>query len=45
MIYDKPGAVRKLSIPDKREVAPGTLRDLIDIMGLTVDDFLALARK
>jgi predicted RNA binding protein YcfA (HicA-like mRNA interferase family) len=40
-IYKKPGVARNLPIPDHRELAPGTLRGIIRIMGLTVDEFLA----
>jgi predicted RNA binding protein YcfA (HicA-like mRNA interferase family) len=34
-----------LSVPDHREVAPGTLRSLIRASGLTVEAFAALAKK
>ena len=34
-----------LSVPDHREVAPGTLRSLIRASGLTVEQFLELAGK
>jgi hypothetical protein len=39
MILTKPGAIASLSIPDHRELAPGTLRKLIRAAGLTVDEF------
>jgi hypothetical protein len=35
-------AFRRLTIPDHRELAKGTLRSLIRAAGLTVDEFLAL---
>jgi predicted RNA binding protein YcfA (HicA-like mRNA interferase family) len=34
-----------LSVPDHREIAPGTLRSLIRASGLTVQMFIALAGK
>lgn len=33
---------RRLTIPDHRELAKGTLRSLIRAAGLTVDEFMAL---
>jgi predicted RNA binding protein YcfA (HicA-like mRNA interferase family) len=45
MILVKEGTWATLSVPDHREVAPGTLRSLIRASGLTVDSFLALTRK
>ena len=39
MILTKPGHIASLSIPDHRELAPGTLRKLIRQAGLTVDEF------
>lgn len=45
MVYTRPGALLHLSIPDHRSLSPGTLRKLIRAMGLTVDQFLALAKK
>ena len=44
-VYQLPGAVRNLSIPASRELPEGTVRGLIAIMGLTVDEFLRLAKK
>ena len=38
----KPGYNVSLSIPQHREVAPGTLRSLIRSAGMTVDEFVAL---
>ncbi len=43
MILTKSGSIVSLSIPDHRELAPGTLRKLIRISGLTVDEFRRLA--
>jgi predicted RNA binding protein YcfA (HicA-like mRNA interferase family) len=40
----KPGHVATLSIPQHRELAPGTLRSLIRVAGLTVDEFVALLK-
>ncbi len=39
MILTKPGSIVSLSIPDHRELAPGTLRKLIRLAGLTVEMF------
>jgi predicted RNA binding protein YcfA (HicA-like mRNA interferase family) len=35
---------RRLTVPDHREVAKGTLRALIREAGITVEDFVALVR-
>jgi predicted RNA binding protein YcfA (HicA-like mRNA interferase family) len=39
MILTKPGHMASLSIPDHHELAPGTLRKLIRLAGITVDEF------
>ena len=44
-VYSIAGNPDNLSIPDHREIREGTLRDLVDIMGLTVEEFLRLAKK
>ena len=44
MILVKEGQMATLSVPDHREVARGTLRSLIRSAGLTIDEFIALAR-
>jgi predicted RNA binding protein YcfA (HicA-like mRNA interferase family) len=36
---------RRITIPDHRELAKGTLRALIREAGTTVDDFIALTRS
>ena len=36
----KTGHIASLSIPQHREVAPGTLRSLIRAAGMTVDEFV-----
>ena len=41
MILTKTGELVTLSVPDHREVAKGTLRGLIRLAGLTVDEFVA----
>jgi predicted RNA binding protein YcfA (HicA-like mRNA interferase family) len=41
MILTKAGSIVSLSIPDHRELAPGTLRKLIRLAGLGVDEFRA----
>jgi predicted RNA binding protein YcfA (HicA-like mRNA interferase family) len=45
MILVKDGSWATLSVPDHRELAPGTLRGLIRAAGLTVDEFMALLGK
>lgn len=39
VIMTKPGSIVSLSILDHREIAKGTLRKLIRLAGLTVDEF------
>ena len=41
MILTKTGSIVSLSIPDHRELGPGTLRKLIRLAGLTVEAFRA----
>ncbi len=38
----KPGRNVSLSVPQHREIAPGTLRAMIRSAGMTVDEFVAL---
>ncbi len=45
MILVKDGSVATLSVPDHREIAPGTLRSLIRASGLTAEQFIALTKK
>ena len=45
MILVKEGSWATLSVPDHREVAPGTLRSLIRASGLSAEQFVALPRK
>ena len=45
MVLVKEGSWATLSVPDHREIAPGTLRGLIRASGLTVDEFIALTKK
>jgi predicted RNA binding protein YcfA (HicA-like mRNA interferase family) len=45
VILVKEGSWVTLSVPDHREIAPGTLRSLIRASGLTVEQFVALTRK
>jgi predicted RNA binding protein YcfA (HicA-like mRNA interferase family) len=42
VILIKPGEIASLSIPQHRELAPGTLRSLIRSAGMTVEEFVAL---
>ncbi len=39
MILTKAGSLVSLSIPDHRELAPGTLRKLIRLATVSVDEF------
>lgn len=45
MVLIKGGSWATLSVPDHRELAPGTLRSLIRASGLTVEEFLTLLNK
>lgn len=45
LVYTSPGRRRNLSIPAHRELSAGMLSTLIKDMGITVDEFLALAKK
>ena len=45
MILVKDGSWATLSVPDHREIAPGTLRSLVRASGLTVEQFTALTKK
>lgn len=42
VMMTKPGIASNLSVPQHKELAPGTLRSLIRDAGLTVQDFLEL---
>jgi predicted RNA binding protein YcfA (HicA-like mRNA interferase family) len=42
VILVKPGHMASLSVPQHKELAPGTLRSLIRAAGMTVDQFNAL---
>ena len=44
LIYRKESDARNLSVPNHRVLKEGTLRSLVHTMGLTVDEFLELAR-
>ncbi len=43
--YRKNGETFHLTIPDKRDLPEGTVRALVNVMGLSIDEFLVLARK
>jgi hypothetical protein len=45
MVLVKDGSWASLSVPDHREVAPGTLRSLIRASGMTVEEFIALTKR
>jgi len=45
IILVKEGHIATLSVPDHEEVAKGTLRTLIRSAGLTIDEFLEVARR
>ena len=42
VIMLKPGSLVSLSIPQDRELAPGTLRSLLRAAGMTTEEFLEL---
>ena len=42
VVMTKPGSIVSLSIPNHREIAKGTLRKLIRLAGMTVDEFTQL---
>jgi predicted RNA binding protein YcfA (HicA-like mRNA interferase family) len=42
VILIKPGCAASLSVPQHRELAPGTLRALIRAAGMSVEEFDAL---
>jgi hypothetical protein len=42
LILTKEGEKVNLSVPQHKELAPGTLRKLISYAGISVDDFLKL---
>ncbi|MCX5656285.1 MAG: type II toxin-antitoxin system HicA family toxin [Planctomycetota bacterium] len=42
VIMLKPGQIASLSIPQHRELAPGTLRSLIRAAGMSVEEFASL---
>jgi len=42
VILIKPGRMASLSVPQHRDLAPGTLRSLIRAAGMTVEEFAAL---
>ncbi len=44
IVMVKDGSMATLSVPDHKEVAKGTLRSLIRASGLSVDEFIELAR-
>ncbi len=44
IVMVKPGFPETLSIPDHREIKPGTLRALIRKAGLSVDEFVELLK-
>ena len=44
IVMVKPGFPDTLSVPDHRQLRPGTLRALIRKAGLTVDEFVVLLR-
>jgi len=45
MVFRRDGSARNLTIPNHRTLKPGTLDSIIETMGLTVDEFLAIVRK
>ena len=44
IVLVKTGSIVSLSVPDHKELAPGTLRKLIRLSGLSVEQFAAFLR-
>jgi predicted RNA binding protein YcfA (HicA-like mRNA interferase family) len=44
MILTRPGSIVSLSIPDHPELARGTLRKLVRLAGVTVEEFRAAVK-
>jgi len=44
VILTKPGSIVSLSVPDHRELAPGTLRKLVRLAGMTVEELVGKLR-
>jgi len=44
VIFVKPGHIASLSVPQHKEVAPGTLRSLIRAAGLSVEESTRLVK-
>jgi predicted RNA binding protein YcfA (HicA-like mRNA interferase family) len=42
LVLTKPGIRANLTVPQHSELAPGTIRGIIRVAGLTVDEFLNL---
>ena len=42
LVMIKPGHIASLSVPQHRELSPGTLRALVRAAGMTVDEFAGL---
>ena len=45
MMLIKDGSSATLSVPDRKEIAKGTLRSLIRASGMTVEQFISLGRR
>jgi predicted RNA binding protein YcfA (HicA-like mRNA interferase family) len=44
IILTKPGSIVSLSVPSHPELAPGTLRKLIRLAGLSIEEFARLVK-
>jgi predicted RNA binding protein YcfA (HicA-like mRNA interferase family) len=44
IVLTRQGSIVSLSVPDHGELAPGTLRKLIRLSGMTVEEFAAALR-
>jgi len=42
VVLIRPGHIASLSVPQHRELAPGTLRSLVRASGMSVEEFAAL---
>ncbi|MFM7738680.1 MAG: type II toxin-antitoxin system HicA family toxin [Planctomycetota bacterium] len=44
IILVKPGEIASLSVPDHKEIAVGTLRNLMKAAGLSAEEFIKMMR-
>jgi hypothetical protein len=44
MMMKNPETGRAIPIPNERDVPEGTMRNIVDLLGVTVEEFLQLVR-